>query len=126
MLEFLNGIKAYLYAGVAALVLALGVTVYVQHVKIDSKNDKIKAVNTELSVSNQSVTDLTKALKDVKDQLAQKEKDDLAKQATIRANLAHIAEQDKSLESLEARLRTRKPTTVCPVPKDLSDAWDHL
>jgi len=126
MLEFLNGIKAYLYAGVAAIVLALSVTVYVQHVKIDGKNDKIKAVNTKLSVSNQSVTDLTKALKDVKDQFAQKEKDDLAKQATIAANLAHIAEQDKSLESMEARLKVRKSTSNCPIPKDLKDAWNNL
>lgn len=126
MLEFLNGIKAYLYAAAGAILLALSVTVYVQHVKIESKNDKIKAVNTELSVSNQSVTDLTKAIKDVRDQLAQKEKDDLAKQATIAANLARIAEQDKSLESMEARLKARKPTSNCPIPKDLSDAWNNL
>lgn len=126
MLEFLSGIKTYLYAGVTAILLALSVTVYVQHVKIESKNDKIKAVNTELSVSNQSVTDLTKAIKDVRDQLAQKEKDDLAKQATIAANLARIAEQDKSLESMEARLRARKTGSNCPIPKDLKDAWNNL
>ncbi len=126
MLEFLNGIKVYLYAGVAAILLALSVTVYVQHVKIEGKNDKIKAVNTELSVSNQSVTDLTKSLKDVGAQLAQKEKDDLAKQATIKANLAHIAEQDKSLESMEARLKARKSGSNCPIPKDLNDAWNNL
>jgi septal ring factor EnvC (AmiA/AmiB activator) len=126
MLEFLNGVKVYLYAGVAAILLALSVTVYVQHVKIEGKNDKIKAVNTELSVSNQSVTDLTKSLKDVGAQLAQKEKDDLAKQATIKANLAHIAEQDKSLESMEARLKARTSGSNCPIPKDLNDAWNNL
>lgn len=126
MLEFLSGIKAYLYAGAAAIILALSVTVYVQHVKIESKNDKIKAVNTELSVSNQSVTDLTKSLKDVGAQLAQKEKDDLAKQATIAANLRVISEKDKSLESMEARLKARKPTSNCPIPKDLKDAWNTL
>ena len=126
MLEFLNGIKVYLYAGVAAILLALSVTVYVQHVKIEGKNDKIKAVNTELSVSNQSVTDLTKTIKDVRDQLAQKEKDDLAKQATIAANLARIAEQDKSLESMEARLKARKSASNCSIPKDLNDAWNNL
>lgn len=126
MLEFLSGIKTYLYAGVAAILLALSVTVYVQHVKIEGKNDKIKAVNTELSVSNQSVTDLTKAIKDVRDQLAQKEKDDLAKQATIAANLARIAEQDKSLESMEARLKARKSASNCPIPKDLNNAWNNL
>lgn len=126
MLEFLNGIKVYLYAGVAAILLALSVTVYVQHVKIEGKNDKIKAVNTELSVSNQSVTDLTKSLKDVGAQLAQKEKDDLAKQTAIKANLAHIAEQDKSLESMEARLKARKSGSNCPIPKDLNDAWNNL
>jgi septal ring factor EnvC (AmiA/AmiB activator) len=126
MLEFLSGIKNYLYAGVAAILLALSVTVYVQHVKIEGKNDKIKAVNTELSVSNQSVKDLTKSLKDVGDQLAQKEKDDLAKQATIAANLVRIAEQDKSLESMEARLKARKSGSNCPIPKDLNDAWNNL
>ena len=126
MLELLSGIKAYLYVGAAAIILTLSVTVYVQHVKIEGKNDKIKAVNTELSVSNQSVADLTKALKDVQDQLAQAERDNLAKQATITANLARIAEQNKSLEGLEARLKARKSTTNCPIPKDLNDAWNSL
>jgi septal ring factor EnvC (AmiA/AmiB activator) len=126
MLKFLSGIQGYLYAGVAAIILALSVTVYVQHVKIDGKNDKIKAVNTELSVSNQSVKDLTKSLKDVGDQLAQKEKDDIAKQATIAANLKAIAEKDKSLESMEVRLKARKTTSNCPIPKDLNDAWNNL
>ena len=126
MLEFLSGIKTYTYAGVAAILLALSITVYVQHVKIEGKNDKIRAVNTELSISNQSVTDLTKAIQDVREQLAQKEKDDLAKQATIAANLARIAEQDKSLESMEARLKARKSGSNCPIPKDLNDAWNNL
>jgi septal ring factor EnvC (AmiA/AmiB activator) len=126
MLEFLSGIKAYLYAGAAAIILTLSVTVYVQHVKIDGKNDKIKAVNTELSVSNQSVKDLTKSLKDVGDQLAAKEKDDLAKQATIAANLKAIAEKDKSFKSMEAHLKARKSTSNCPIPKDLNDAWNNL
>lgn len=126
MLEFLSGIKAYLYAGASAIILALSVTVYVQHVKIEGKNDKIKAVNTELSVSNQSVTDLTKSLKDVGAQLAQKEKDDLAKQATIAANLKAIAERDKTLEGMEARLKARPSKSNCPIPKDLKDAWNTL
>jgi septal ring factor EnvC (AmiA/AmiB activator) len=126
MLKFLSGIQGYLYAAVAAIILALSVTVYVQHVKIDGKNDKIKAVNTELSVSNQSVKGLTKSLKDVGDQLAQKEKDDIAKQATIAANLKAIAEKDKPLESMEARLKARKTTSNCPIPKDLNDAWNNL
>jgi len=126
MLEFLSGIKAYLYAGAATIILALSVTVYVQHVKIDGKNDKIKAVNTELSVSNQSVKDLAKSLKDVGDQLAAKEKDDLAKQATIAANLKAIAEKDLSFKSMEARLKARKSTSNCPIPKDLNDAWNNL
>ena len=126
MLEFLSGIKAYLYAGAAAIILALSVTVYVQHVKIEGKNDKIKSVNTELSVSNQSVTDLTKSLKDVGAQLAQKEKDDLAKQATIAANLKAIAQRDKTLEGMEARLKSRPSGSKCPIPKDLKDAWNTL
>jgi uncharacterized membrane protein YhiD involved in acid resistance len=126
MLEFLSGIKAYLYAGAAAIILVLSVTVYVQHVKIEGKNDKIKAVNTELSVSNQSVTDLTKSLKDVGAQLAQKEKDDFAKQAIIAANLKAIAQKDKTLEGMEARLKARPSTSNCPIPKDLKDAWNTL
>lgn len=126
MLEFLSGIKAYLYAGAAAIILALSVTVYVQHVKIGGKNDKIKSVNTALSVSNQSVTDLTKSLKNVGAQLAQKEKDDLAKQATIAANLKAIAERDKTLEGMEARLKARPSTSNYPIPKDLKDAWNTL
>lgn len=126
MLEFLSGIKAYLYAGAAAIILALSVTVYVQHVKIEGKNDKIKSVNTELSVSNQSVTDLTKSLKDVGAQFAQKEKDDLAKQATIAANLKAIEQRDKTLESMEARLKVRPSASNCPIPKDLQDAWNTL
>lgn len=126
MLKFLSGIKSYLYMGTAVIILALSVTVYVQRVKIEGKNDKIKSLNTELSVSNQSVTDLTKSLKDVGAQLAQKEKDDLAKQATIAANLKAIAQRDKTLEGMEARLKTRPSASNCPIPEDLKDAWNNL
>ncbi len=126
MLEFLNGIRAYLYAGVAAIVLALGVTVYVQHVKIDSKNERIKSLGTELSVSNQSITDLTNSLTQVRNQLVAKEREEQRKQAEIAANLRRIQEQDRSLEALETRLRQRPSTTNCPIPEDLKDAWRNL
>ena len=126
MLEFLNGIKAYLYAGVSAIVLALGVTVYVQHTKIEGKNDRIKALGTELSVSNQSVTDLTNSLKGVRDQLVAKEREEQRVQAQVAANLRRIQEQDRSLESLEARLRQRPSTSTCPIPEDLKDEWRNL
>lgn len=126
MLEFLNGIKAYLYAGVAAIVLALGVTVYVQHTKIEAKNDRIKAIGTELSVSNQSITDLTASLKSVRDQLTAKEREEQRVQAEIAANLRRIQEQDRSLEALETRLRQRPSTSTCPIPEDLKDAWHNL
>lgn len=126
MLEFLSGIKTYLYAGVAALVLALGVTVYIQHTEIESKNDRIKALGIELSVSNQSITDLTNSLKEVRDQLTIKEREEQRVQAEIAANLRRIRAQDRSLEALEVRLRQRPSTSTCLVPEDLKNAWRNL
>lgn len=126
MLEFLSGIKTYLYAGVAAIVLALGITVYVQHVRIDSKNERIKSLGTELSVSNQSVTDLTNSLTQVRNELVAKEREEQRKQAEIAANLRRIREQDRSLEAMEARLRQRPSASSCPVPEDLKNAWRNL
>lgn len=126
MLEFLNGIKTYLYAGVAAIVLALGITVYVQHVKIDGKNERIKSLGTELSVSNQSVTDLTNSLTGVRNQLIAKEREEQRKQAEIAANLRRIREQDRSLEAMELRLRQRPSTSNCTIPEDLKNAWRNL
>lgn len=126
MLSLLSGIKAYLYAAVGAVVLALSVTVYVQHIKIEAKNGAISALETRLTVSNQSIEDLLKTVKDVNDQISKKEKSDLTKQATIKANLQYIAKQDQSLEALEAKLKNRVSVTVCPVPKDLKDAWNAL
>lgn len=126
MLEFLNGIKTYLYVGVAAIVLALGVTAYVQHTKIEAKNDRIKAIGIELSVSNQSVTDLTNSLTQVRNQLVAKEREEQRVQAEIATNLRRIQEQDRSLEALEARLRQRPSTSNCPIPEDLNNAWHNL
>lgn len=126
MLEFLNGIKTYLYAGVAATVLALGITVYVQHVKIDGKNERIKSLGTEISVSNQSVADLTNSLTGVRNQLTAKEREEQRKQAEIAANLRRIREQDRSLEAMELRLRQRSSTSNCTVPEDLENAWRNL
>jgi septal ring factor EnvC (AmiA/AmiB activator) len=125
-MPILSELKAYIYAGIAALILGLSITIYVQHVRLGADKDRIKAVATELNVSNQSVTDLTKALEDVKNQLAQKERDDLAKQATIEANLKSIAQRDRSLEAVEAQLKNRKSDSNCPIPKDLQDAWNTL
>lgn len=126
MFEFLNSIKEYLYAGVAAIVLVLGVTVYVQHTKIEAKNDRIKAIGAELSVSNQSITDLTASLKSVRDQLTAKEREEQRVQAEVAANLRRIQEQDRSLEALETRLRQRSSTSTYPIPEDLKDAWHNL
>lgn len=126
MVTSLNVLKPYLYGLAAAVLLFLCSVIAIQHNKIEYRNLKIKNEETELSISNQSITDVTKALKDVGNQLHQKELDDTAKQATIKANLVKIAEQDRTLEDIESRLKARKSVSNCPIPKDLQDAWNSL
>lgn len=126
MMPDFTGITTYIYAAVAALLLGLGITVFVQHTTIKEKTAEINTVTTKLQVSNQSVDDLTKALTDVKNQLVTAEQAEAKKQAEIDAALKQITQQDKSLENLETSLKNRKSTSNCPVPKDLNDAWNSL
>lgn len=125
-MEFLTGIKTYLYAGVAAIVLGLSVFCFIQHVELNGKADKITALTTELSVSNSSVTETVAELNKVTVTLEANALKDQQTQAIIENNLQRVGTQDKPLEDLEQKLKDRKPTSTCPIPKDLDDAWNTL
>ena len=126
MLGLLSGFKTYLYAGVAAIVFGLSVVCYIQHIELNGKADKISSLNTELTVSNSSVTATVDELNKVTATLEANELKDKQTQAFIETNLQHVDTQDKPLEDLEQKLKDRKPTGTCPIPKDLDDAWNTL
>ena len=126
MLSLLTGIKGYLYGALGAVFLLMGITVYVEHLRIESKNKEISALILENKVSNQSVADLTNSLVSVNLQLTQKAKDDASKQALIEKGLSDIKQKDAYLTSLQGSLLSRKSSSSCPVPKDLENAWSQL
>lgn len=125
-LASLSGFKTYIYAGVGAVLLSLLVFSYVQHVELAGRDDRIKALTAELSVSGKSVSDLTESLKSVQADLEKKERADIMRQATVSANLRELEKKDTALKKVEASLRDRPSTSKCPIPKDLIDAWNTL
>jgi|SRR6185312_1577747 len=120
------GIKSYLYGSIAAIVLALTITIYVQHTTIISKNQTIEAMSTKLNVSNQSITDMTTALNSLNAELVAARDSELKKQAEIESILKDVDVKNKSLSDLQHQLQGRKTISNCHMPKDLSDAWNSL
>jgi len=77
-------------------------------------------------VSNQSITDMTTALNSLNAELAAARDSELKKQSEIEYILKDVALKNKSLTDLQHQLQDRKTTSNCPIPKDLSDAWNNL
>lgn len=65
VLSFLSGIKMYLYAGVAVIVLGLTITVYIEHLKLNEANSTIELNKTTYEKAQAQAN--VKALKDKQD-----------------------------------------------------------
>lgn len=121
-----ESIKLYLYGGIVAIILGLGIVIGIQDSKLKNRNLQITTLQTQLDVTRNSVNTLTTRIRGVTEQLRAKEIEDQRKQAVIAEQLRQIQTRDRSLINTEERLRNRPSTSNCPIPKDLENAFNSL
>lgn len=126
ILAGLDAIKVYLYGAIAALVLGLSITIYIQHQEVGRYKAIANSARVSLSVSNASIADLKSKLDTTTKTLEANQKAQDQKQAEVAARLKQAEDSDKARIDLEKKLKSRPTTLHCAVPKDLTDAWNKV
>lgn len=128
MFTNLVGIWRYVAATLALAAVLFGVLAGIQTSRLHTANAKLDTVQTKLDVSNASIDDLSKQLKQVLLDLQTAQVHDQQSQEALHQALVVQQQKDQSLVQLEEKLRnntngSRDPT---PIPEDIVDAWKAL
>lgn len=118
--------NVWLVGGLLIVCVVGGIHSYIVSLKLDKARSDLNVSEVKLNVSNASVSSLKVELTRINETLENQSRIEQEKQKALKDKLEAITKKDKPLIDLEDRLKNRKPTLNCVIPKDLEDAWNSL
>lgn len=128
MLSLIKGYSSTIMVALLAIVVALGITVYVQTQKISAAKKQAQLDQVQLQVSNASINDLTNVVNTLNAQIKQKSANDLAEQQQTKQILQAVNAKNSKVDAVINNLNKNvgKKNADGSTPKDIADAWKSL